>query len=69
MVLLTRKRIFIILSGIIFSVITFIFFTTNNTAETAQTVALPVSNKVIVLDAGHGIPDERCSKQKWNYRS
>lgn len=26
--------------------------------ETVQTVALPVSNKVIVIDAGHGVPDE-----------
>ena len=24
-----------------------------------ETVSLPVSNKTIVLDAGHGIPDER----------
>ena len=26
--------------------------------ETVETVALPVSNKVIVIDAGHGEPDE-----------
>lgn len=25
-----------------------------------ETVALPVENKVIILDAGHGYPDERC---------
>lgn len=24
-----------------------------------ETVALPVENKVIILDAGHGYPDER----------
>jgi hypothetical protein len=30
--------------------------------QTVETVSLPVSNKVVVLDAGHGIPDERCSK-------
>ena len=29
--------------------------------ETVETVALPVSNKVIVIDAGHGEPDERNS--------
>ena len=28
------------------------------TANTTQVVALPVTNKVIVVDAGHGIPDE-----------
>ncbi|CDE10431.1 n-acetylmuramoyl-L-alanine amidase CwlD [Clostridium sp. CAG:354] len=27
--------------------------------ETVETVALPVSNKVIVIDAGHGEPDGR----------
>ena len=26
--------------------------------NTTQVVALPVSNKVIVVDAGHGVPDE-----------
>lgn len=29
--------------------------------ETAETVAIPVSNKVIVIDAGHGEPDGRSS--------
>lgn len=28
------------------------------TDKTVQTVALPASQKVIVLDAGHGVPDE-----------
>lgn len=27
--------------------------------KTVETVALPVSNKVIVIDAGHGEPDGR----------
>ena len=26
--------------------------------KTVQTVTLPVTNKVIVIDAGHGVPDE-----------
>ena len=30
--------------------------------KTVQTVTLPVTNKVIVIDAGHGVPDERCRK-------
>lgn len=29
--------------------------------ETTETVAIPVSNKVIVIDAGHGDPDEGVS--------
>lgn len=31
---------------------------TAQTKETIPTVSLPVSNKVIVIDAGHGVPDE-----------
>ena len=27
-----------------------------------EATATPVSGKVVVLDAGHGTPDERCSK-------
>jgi cytochrome bd-type quinol oxidase subunit 2 len=27
--------------------------------KSIQTMAIPVSNKVVVLDAGHGLPDER----------
>ena len=33
-----------------------------NTERTAQTVATPVSNKVVIVDAGHGTPDERSRK-------
>lgn len=58
MILLSKKRIFVILSCISLSVITFLFFANTNFDSTIETVALPVSDKVIVLDAGHGIPDE-----------
>lgn len=27
--------------------------------ETRETVSTPVTNKVIIVDAGHGTPDER----------
>lgn len=30
--------------------------------NTTETVALPVTGKVVVLDAGHGVPDERSTK-------
>ena len=30
--------------------------------EVIPTMAVPVSNRVIIIDAGHGTPDERCSK-------
>ena len=32
--------------------------TTKTGEKTVETVSLPVSNKVVVLDAGHGVPDE-----------
>lgn len=31
---------------------------TNNVS--VETTATPVSGKTVVLDAGHGVPDERC---------
>lgn len=40
---------------------------TNEKSKYIETVALPVSGKVVVVDAGHGIPDEGntyCIKQK-----
>ncbi len=37
--------------------------------DAVQVSSLPASNKVVILDAGHGTPDERCRKQKWNDRS
>ena len=30
--------------------------------EIQETTSTPVSGKVIVVDAGHGVPDERCTK-------
>lgn len=37
--------------------------------EAVQVTTLPVSGKVVILDAGHGTPDERGREQEWNYRS
>jgi len=59
MVVLTKKRIYTILACIVFT--TFIGIGgigINKNNQTVETVALPVSSKVIVIDAGHGIPDE-----------
>ncbi len=30
--------------------------------EAVQVTSLPVSRKTVILDAGHGTPDERCRK-------
>ena len=61
MIIINKKRILFITSIVFTSI--FIFTFVLQTAKfykqsTVPTVSLPVSNKVIVLDAGHGIPDE-----------
>lgn len=61
MIILNRKRIVFILSMVLVSMFVFMFQVTDK-EETIETVGLPVSNKVIVIDAGHGKPDERCRK-------
>lgn len=60
MIILNKKRITLILSGIFLSVFVFIL-TTGNAEEQNKyisTVSLPTSGKTIVIDAGHGVPDE-----------
>lgn len=54
MIVLHRKRIIFIVSCFIFSICSFYLFQNNNLdseKQSVQTVSLPVSNKVIVLDA------------------
>lgn len=50
MIILSKKRITVILSMVFVSLFAFSFQIANN-KTTVQTVALPTSNKVIVLDA------------------
>lgn len=57
MIILNRKRLIAILSMIYISIFAFTFQIAEK-EETAETLALPVTNKVIVIDAGHGVPDE-----------
>ena len=66
MIILSKKRIGIIATGILIGVFAFSFKiaenkqNTNNTpiGSTVQVSSTPVSGKVVVLDAGHGVPDE-----------
>lgn len=51
MVVLNKKRILFILFAVIIAI--FIPTMQEKKIESIETVALPVSNKVIVLDAGH----------------
>lgn len=57
MIVLNRKRLIAILSMVCISVLAFSFQIAKE-EPTVETVSLPVSNKVIVIDAGHGVPDE-----------
>ena len=64
MVIIDRKRIHIILCCLLVSLFTFAVQTANNkeinikTENTVETTATPASGKSIVIDAGHGTPDE-----------
>lgn len=62
------KRIAIISSAL---ALTVIFYTSTHSKDISlvPVMTLPVSDRVIVLDAGHGIPDERSPKCKWSCRS
>ncbi len=57
MIVLSKKRILFIMLAVVVAVCIPSIRKNNDTIEAT---ALPVSNKVIVLDAGHGFPDERC---------
>lgn len=56
MVILEKKRIMMVASCVILATFVFVFQTASK-EKTVETVALPVTNKVVVLDAGHGEPD------------
>lgn len=74
MIVINKKRIQIILACLMIGIFAFSFQIANkqedlvkntNTEKqqtTVQTTATPVSGKTIVIDAGHGVPDERCTK-------
>ena len=55
-IFLNKKRILTITMCLVF---TFLIAGITRKSDTIETVALPVENKVIILDAGHGFPDER----------
>lgn len=65
MMVIDKKRIKIILGCILIAIFTFTFQIANQKEnsnkiqeQTAQTTSTPVSGKTVVLDAGHGVPDE-----------
>lgn len=62
MIILHKKRLVLIGSLLCLSLTVFSLKSAFTTPQTVETVNLPASNKVIVLDAGHGVPDERSRK-------
>lgn len=69
MIIINKKRLGVILSCLFISLFAFSFKIANtekNETESVnkaiETVATPVSGKTIVVDAGHGVPDERGTK-------
>ena len=68
MFVLNRKRIYIIILCLVISTIT---FKTKDMMKknTVATVALPVNNKVIIIDAGHGGEDGGATTDNRNIRS
>ena len=58
MIVLNKKRITLILSGIFLSIFVFVLSTGTDENKYISTVSLPASGKTIVIDAGHGVPDE-----------
>ena len=64
MYVINRKRISLILVCLLLGIFVYSYEGTKIKLDeqTQETTSTPVSGKVIVLDAGHGIPDERSRK-------
>ena len=65
----TKKRVYIICFFVFISFVVYIGQNTQlntknerNIGDAVQVTSLPVSGKVVILDAGHGTPDERSRK-------
>ena len=63
---MNKKKIKQIVITMIFVSVSIIYASVNRTdrniGDAVQVTSLPVSGKTVVLDAGHGTPDERCRK-------
>lgn len=64
MCVINRKRISFILICLLLGIFAYSYEGTkiNLEQEVQQVTSTPVSGKVIVVDAGHGVPDERSRK-------
>lgn len=66
MIVLNKKRILLITSSVFIGLLcfTFIGIKDDSSEKYIPTVNLPVSGKVVVIDAGHGVPDEGAESSK-----
>lgn len=76
MIVISKKRIQIVTTCVLISVLAFTFQIAKEEASheeifinTVETTATPASGKTIVLDAGHGVPDEGAQSSTRNNRS
>ena len=60
MILLNKKRLVLILTSIFVSILAFTLTKKGDiiSEDSISTVSIPVSGKTVILDAGHGTPDE-----------
>ena len=58
MVVIRKRKIVFTLLVCVFLIFGIAFFTNKKDNSYISTVSLPVSGKIVVLDAGHGVPDE-----------
>lgn len=61
MIVIHRKRLILIGSLLCLSLTAVSMKSAFTKPKIVATVNLPVSNKVIVIDAGHGVPDDRAT--------
>ena len=61
MIVINKKRISIIVICLVLGIFAYSYQGTkiDFEQEVQETTSTPVSGKVIVVDAGHGVPDER----------
>lgn len=64
MIVINKRRISIIMICLLIGIFAYSYEGTkiNLDEEVQETTSTPVSGKVIVVDAGHGVPDERSGK-------
>ena len=58
MIIINKKKIITVLSSVFILMFGIFFLANDKENEYISTVSLPVSGKIVVVDAGHGVPDE-----------